>query len=67
MNMGETMTMRILRTLNTDGRINFNETLVKEVEKFIYLWSRVSSEGKIYLEFSRKIQSSSKFCKIINK
>jgi hypothetical protein len=40
------MTMNTSRNPNTDTGIRVNNTLVKQVGKFIYMGSKINSEGK---------------------
>jgi hypothetical protein len=51
--------------LDAHVKIEVNETLVKEVDKFTYLGSEITSEGKIYGKINRKIQNISELCQII--
>jgi hypothetical protein len=57
--MDKTVTTRVSRNLDTDVRIKVN-TLVKEVETFIYLGSEINLDR----ETDADIKNSPKFCQL---
>jgi 16S rRNA C1402 N4-methylase RsmH len=58
--MDKILNMRISRNLDTSTKIKVKDTVVKEIEKFIYLGSENNSERKIAGEIKRRINSSYK-------
>lgn len=48
------MTVRISRNLDTNTRMEVNDTVVKQAGKFIYLGSEKYYEGKINGEINKK-------------
>jgi hypothetical protein len=60
MNTETTVTMRIAWNLDTDVRGRVNDTVVKQVDTFIYLGSEMHSERKFGGEIRRRVQDGFK-------
>jgi hypothetical protein len=61
MNMDKTVTMMISRNVRTI----VNDTMIKEVEEFVYLGSKINSNGEIDGDINRKIRNSSQISEVV--
>jgi hypothetical protein len=64
MNTDKMVPIRTYRILDTNIIIKVNDTMVKQVDKFIYLGSEINSEGKTDREINRKILNCPKLYQI---